>query len=471
MKPLLTFPVMALLVSCAAVGPDYHAPSAVVPKQWRDGVNSAQTPYQTQWWRSFNDPLLTQLITEASAANLDVKQAVLRIRDARAQQTMLIASALPAVNAKSNLSRRGNNLTSFGGTNTGTGGGFGIGNQIINIFQAGFDAQWEIDLFGGVRRGLEALEANLQAAEEDRKAVLVSLHGELARLYVQLRSNQRLLAITKENLASQQETLRLIGIRQQAGLNSMLEVAQQEALVAETQALLPGYETTIIQSVHAISLLLGRPPDDLAPRLESERPLPMAKAMMVYLPSELLRRRPDIRRSERQLAAANAEIGVAVAELYPKFNLAAFLGIQNSRITDFTPVGKSWSAAASISMPIFNWGKLQANIKSKKIQKEQYFLDYQTTVLTALKEVEDALQAYKNENQKQQSLVQTSDANLLSLNLAEERYRSGLTTFMDVLDSQRNVLQAQNNLVISQTQSLQHLIALYKALGGGWENF
>jgi outer membrane protein, multidrug efflux system len=459
------------LLGCA-VGPDYQKPAITLPKNWHETTDTAITrAFQTQWWQSFNDPLLTQLIRQAAEANLDLQQATARLRDARAQQIMAVAAAFPSVSAKSNLSRRGNNLSSFGGSgNNIAGGGFGVGNQIINILQAGFDAEWELDVFGGVRRGMEYVKATVDATLEDRRAILVSVQGEVARLYVQLRANQQFLAITQDNLASQQQTLELIKIRENAGLTSGLDVAQQEALVADTLAMLPGYDTLIKQSSHALSTLLGRQPDALGLVLDSAKPMPVAKIVLTQLPSELLRRRPDIRRSERQLAASNAEIGVAIAELYPKFNLAAFLGIQNTRISDISPLGKSWSAAASISMPIFNWGKLQANIESKKAQKQEKYLAYQATILTALKEVEDALVAYNRENQRQQTLAEAVNANKLAWQLSEERYTKGLTTFLDVLDSQRNVLTAKSKLVESQAQVSQNLVALYKALGGGWEN-
>ncbi len=471
----LIFCGMTLLSACA-VGPDYQRPEVVMPTQWSEASNPAvTTPYRDDWWKTFNDPLLDELIAEAAASNLDLQQAAARIRDARAQQTMAVAAALPAITSRSNLSRRSNNISTSGsssttGSSSAAGGGFGVGSQIINIFQAGFDAQWELDVFGGIRRGIEAADASVEAEVENRRDLLVSLQGEVARQYTQLRANQRQLAITQDNLNTQRQTLELTEVRNQAGLASTLEVTQQQALLSATEAQLPGYETAIKQAIHAIGTLLGREPGALSARLETDQPLPVGKPAIDNLPSELLLRRPDIRRSERQLAAATAQIGVATAELYPKFNLAAFLGIQNTRITDISPLGKSWSAAASISMPIFNWGKLQANIHSKEAQQEESLLSYRSTILTALREVEDALVAYARENQRQQALTESVAANRLAVELANERYQKGLIAFMDVLDSQRSLLQAQNNLIASQAQTNEHLIALYKALGGGWEN-
>ncbi|MGZ4959396.1 MAG: efflux transporter outer membrane subunit [Methylomonas sp.] len=482
MKRTALFLCGAALLGACTVGPDYQRPEITLPAKWDHADAAGQSaPYQAEWWKTFNDPMLDQLIAEAAASNLDLQQAAARIRDARAQQTMAVAAALPAIDSRSNLSRRSNNISSgsnssaigtagtSGGTGT-TGGGFGIGNQIINIFQAGFDAQWELDIFGGIRRGIEAADATVDAEIENRRDVLVSLQGEVARQYIQLRANQQQLRVTQSNLKTQMETLELTQIRNLAGLASALEVAQQQALAATTEAQLPNYEAAIQLAIHAIGVLLGQEPEALTASLETDKPLPAGNPAIGNLPSELLRRRPDIRRSERQLAAATAQIGVATAELYPKFNLAAFLGVQNTRITDISPLGKSWSAAASISMPIFNWGKLQANIRSKEAQQEELLLSYRSTILTALREVEDSLIAYSRESQRKQSLAESVDANRLALELANERYQKGLTGFLDVLISQRTLLQAQNELIASQSQSNQHLIALYKALGGGWEN-
>jgi NodT family efflux transporter outer membrane factor (OMF) lipoprotein len=233
---------------------------------------------------------------------------------------------------------------------------------------------------------------------------------------------------------------------------------------------LPNYETLAKQSIHALSVLLGKEPGALAARLAQQDAAPIVTAKaIINLPSELLQRRPDIRRAERQLAVANASVGVATAELYPKINLAAFIGLQNTTITDFTPLGKSWSAASSLSMPIFNWGKLNANIESKKAQYQQTFLSYQSTVLSAFKEVEDALVAYSKEQERHKALAKAVAANQLAVQLANERYQKGLTAFLDVLTSQSALSQAQSSLISSESRLSSNLIALYKSLGGGWE--
>ncbi|HEY8034505.1 MAG TPA: efflux transporter outer membrane subunit [Methylobacter sp.] len=464
--------VTLLLSGCSAVGPDYERPKIPVPQQWAESTGATGSQ-PDKWWKTFNDPVLDKLISDAIASNLDLKLTLERVKDARALRSATIAAGLPSLDARSTISRRFNNTSSptaqTGGTSA-VGGGFGIGNQFVNIFQMGFDAQWELDFFGGVRRAVEAADATIDVEVENSRDVLVTLLGEVARNYIELRANQRLAAITRENLHAQQETQELTQIRQQTGLASMLEVTQAQAQTATTEAQLPNYETLAKQSIHALSVLLGKEPGALAVRLEQQDAVPTVAAKAITsLPSELLQRRPDIRRAERQLAVANASVGVATAELYPKINLAAFIGLQNTTITDFTPIGKSWSAASSLTMPIFNWGKLNANIKSKKAQFEQTFLTYQSTVLSAFKEVEDALIAYSKEQERHKALAKAVAANQLAVQLANERYQKGLTAFLDVLTSQSALYQAQSSLVSSESQLSSNLIALYKSLGGGWE--
>ncbi len=466
---------LALLLSACAVGPDYKTPVVPVPKQWHTPtVKPTKTEALIKWWETFNDPILNQLITDATNANLDLKQALARVKDARAQRAVTFAAGLPALSARSNVNRRLNN-SSAGSSQTGgatsAAGGFGVGNQLINIFQMGFDAQWELDFFGGARRALEAADATLAGEEESSRDVLVTLLGEVARNYIELRANQQLVKITTENVAAQQDTLSLTEIREQSGLTSMLEVTEAQAQLAATQAQLPVYETLARQSIYALSVLLGREPGALLARLDRPGDIPgVTAAIIPDLPSELLKRRPDIRRAERQMAAASALVGVATAELYPKINLSAFLGLQNMRISDLTPVGKSWSTAATLTVPIFNWGRLKAAIKSKEAQSELAFLTYQSTVLGAFKEVEDALIAYSKEQQRQQSLTKAVAANQLAVQLANERYRKGLTAFIDVLASQQALYQSQSNLAASSAKLSNSLVALYKALGGGWQS-
>lgn len=473
MKPVQLAALSSLLLSaCMTVGPDYQPPKMAVVKQWSTQLDGVKSTRQLQsWWQQFNDAELNRLISVAIAANLDLKQTLFKIKDLRAQRAAIFADALPELSGKSTVSRRFNNSSSSSQSGAAQGSGFGIGNNLINIFQSGFDAQWELDFFGGVQRALEAADATIDSELENSRDVQVTLLAEVARYYLQLRENQQLLDITQANRDSQRETWSLTQVRQQSGFATMLEVSQAEAQMAETEAQLSVYQTQVKQAIHALSVLLAKQPDELASRLVQIGTIPQpAAALWPDLPSELLQRRPDIRRAERQLAAASANIGVATSQLYPKLNLSAFLGLQNTKITDVTPIGKSWSTAASLNMPIFNWGKLSANIDSKKAQAEQQGLAYQATVLTALKEVEDNLVAYSQEQQRRQALAQAVTANQLAVQLANERYQKGLTGFLDVLISQQALYQVQSKLVSSKAAVSGYLVALYKALGGGWQS-
>lgn len=474
MRCFIILLITSLLLGCINVGPDYKAPIVNVPKKWTGTPPIAQKKslQPEQWWKAFNDPILDQLITDAIAANLDLKQALARVRDARAQRWITITAGLPTVSGTSNATRRFNNYSSSSQAGPqSTGGAFGIGDQIINIFQLGFDSQWEVDIFGGERRAIEAADANIDSEIENSRNVLISLLAEVAGNYIELRTNQQLIAITRNNVSSQRDTVKLNQIRQQAGFSSMLEVAQAESQASTTEAFMPVYETVVKQSIHALSILLNREPNALSSRLNNLGSIPVMPTVAITdLPSELLLRRPDIRRAERQMAKANADIGVATAELYPRVNLSAFVGLQNAQISDFTPMGKSWDTASSLTLPIFNWGRIKANIKSKNALFDLAFLSYQSAVLTAFKEVEDALVAYANEQQRYRSLELAVNASLLSVKMANERYDHGLTMFLDVLQAQESLFQAQRNLADSKAQLSTDLIILYKALGGGWQN-
>ena len=463
---------ISLALSSCSVGPNYKAPNPTIPQKWSGSLDTQATPARTiteEWWTEFKDPILNQLIRDALRENLDLKQALLRVKDARTQRWITITAGLPSLNAKSTETQRFNNFPT--GSQTSSGGSIGAGNQVMNIFQMGFDAQWEIDIFGGERRAIEAADANIDSEIENSRQVLVTLLAEVARNYIQLRNYQQLTLITQNNLTSQLETAQLTKIRQQAGFVSLLEVAQAETQANNTAAFLPNYTKIIQQSIHSLSILLNKEPNALMTLLLKASTIPSFKQPNIKnLPSELLLRRPDIRLAERQLAKASANIGVATADLYPRFNLAAFIGLQNTKITDFTPISKSWSSASSVTLPIFNWGKINANIKSRKIQHDAIFIDYEKTVLTALKEVEDNLIAYQNDQQRSQALIAAVNSSQLAFDMANERYHNGLTTFLDVLQTQDALYQAQRNLVDSQAQIAVDLVSLYKALGGGWQN-
>lgn len=466
---LATLCMAGLLAGCM-VGPDYRLPELPTPDKYAGASNHHSIPPPEAWWQVFDDPVLHRLIKEAAAFNLDVKQAAQRILMARAQRHRTIAEGLPSLDGRVDASQRRNDfITGANNANNPASGGF-FGNSLIDIIQAGFDVQWEIDPAGGLFRRIEAAEASVEAEKNSRRAILVSLQGEVARLYIDLRANQQQIAITRANLRTQEDTLGLTAERARAGLDSQQEVAQQRAQAETTRSQLPAYEIAARQDVHALAVLLGRAPSTLIYLLETEGGIPSAPSGVIAdLPSELLRRRPDIMQAERQLATATADVGAATAELYPKLNLTMFLGLQNTKLSDFTPVGKSWAMAGGVSTPIFNWGRIQANIDRSNAAQEQALLAYQQSILIAFREVEDALVAYQREQTRRAALRESVAANALAVKLAEERYLRGLTAFLNVLETQRALYLAQSNLVASNSRISTSLVALYKALGGGWQ--
>ena len=456
------------LAGCMVVGPDYHPPTLQVPRAWQQ-ASASQPPPVDQWWLLFEDKELNRLMTEATQANLDVKQALSRIKDARAQRLAILAAALPSTTARSNASQRLNNMSS-GSQNSTFGGGFGVGDQLINIFQSGFDAQWELDFFGGALRAAESADATVASELESSRDVLITLQADVARQYMDLRVNQQLAVLTHQLLSLLQESKKLAHVRHQSGLAGFTEVIDAENQLATVEAQLPVLERDSQAAIHALSILLAKPPSALQDRLVSPAKLPtLQPAIFADLPAQLLQRRPDIRRAERQLAAANAAIGAALSELYPKVNLSAFLGLQNTRITDVTPLGKSWSTAASLTLPIFDWGRLNANVDSKKAQTETALAAYQATVLKAFKEVEDALLAINKEQHRQVALENAVAAERTALSLTDQRYQAGLIAFDQVLVAQQAVNRAESEKTNSLAVLARQQIALFKALGGGWQ--
>jgi NodT family efflux transporter outer membrane factor (OMF) lipoprotein len=342
----------------------------------------------------------------------------------------------------------------------------------IDTWQAGFDASWEIDFFGGVQRSIEAARADEQASVEARRDALVTLLAEVARNYIDLRGSQRELAIARENVRSQQDTVELTRSRFQAGLTSDLDVARAEALVATTQSQIPPVETAIQQDIHRLSVLLGQAPGSLEQELSEPRPMPSAPPEIpVGIPSELLRRRPDVRQAERQLAAASARIGSATAELFPRFALTGGLGLAAGHPEDvFKTSSVYYSVGPAINWRIFDSGRIRANIQVENAREQEAAAQYQSVVLRSLEDVENALVAYAHERTRWQSLEQAVNANRRAVELANQLYIKGLTDFLNVLESQRNLFASEDQLAQSERTVSADVVALYKALGGGWES-
>jgi NodT family efflux transporter outer membrane factor (OMF) lipoprotein len=344
------------------------------------------------------------------------------------------------------------------------------GGGTRNAFSAGFDASWEPDVFGGIRRSIEAAEADLQSTAANLDHARVSLVAEVARNYVELRGFQVRVQIAERNLASQTETLQLTEWRAQAGLGSSLEVEQARTNLAQTRAQIPTLRSSLSTSEHALAVLLGKPPAALQSQLAAAGAIPpVADALAVGIPAETLRRRPDVIAAERKLAAETARIGVTEAARYPGFNLSGSIGLDALKIGDLlSSASLGHSLLASISAPLFDGGRLRQRVEIQTATQEQALLAYQATVLTALQEVENALVSLANSRQRLTALNAAADSARNAALLARQRYSSGLIDFQTVLDSERSLLSVEDSLASAEVARVTALIQLYKALGGGW---
>ena len=452
-----------------------------------------------RWWRSFADPTLDALIDRAARDNLDLQQAVLRIVEARTQEQSAAAQGLPNVRASGSYQREQlgakgflesdgvyNKVDQLGAPNSpvngiapGAGatlenGANNVLNQLtapINLWQVGFDASWELDLFGRVRRSVEAAHAQTEEAVESRNDALVSLEAEVAQTYMRLRGAQALRQITQGLVDQQRDIVALTQDQAKVGLASQLDVKSAAAQYAQTQAQLPQYDQQTQQALNALAYLLGEPPGSLADELSTPAALPpVPPSVPVGLPSTLARRRPDIRRAEQSLHAATAGVGVAVAQFYPDISLTGQAGTRATNASGLTHWSSLfYSFGPSISLPIFEGGSLVANLHLSQAQQQQAALDYRKTVLTALRDVDNALVVYRTDQARQASLGDSVAAQQAAFELARDSYRKGLVTFINLLDAERQLSDAQQQYAQETMQVSTDLVALYKALGGGWQ--
>jgi multidrug efflux system outer membrane protein len=457
---------LALLAGCA-VGPDYQAPKTDVSSSWTSPLAGGETNGSADlaaWWRNFGDTNLDSLMTMAVQSNFTLRIAESRVREARAERDMAAGGLWPSIGGSGSYSRNRYGANGFPPLPPGSALDY-------NLYNAGFDAAWEIDIFGGARRAVEAANAEMGAAEYGQRDVLVSLLAEVARNYIGALSYQQRLAITRQNIQVQQKILDLTTNRFQNGLSSDLDVQQAAAVLADTEAQVPSLETGFEQSVRHLSVLLGQPPGALLDAMSAEQPIPLTPPTVpVGLPSDLLQRRPDVQRAERDLAAATARIGVAKADLFPKFSLTGIAGLQSISANHwFDYASRYWSAGPTVQWELFEAGRIRANVRVQNARQEQALDGYQQTVLTALEDAENALTAYAREQVRRESLTQSVSANQQALDLSTQLYRSGLADFLHVLDSERSLYAAQDALVQSDQAVSRNLVQLYKALGGGWE--
>ncbi len=455
----------AMLGACTTVGPDYTAPSPSMPAGWVSPAEAALAQQPVRWWSLFNDPVLDGLIDRAVENNRDLRVASARIREARALLTVAGAASEPTLDAGARASHDGRSRNTEQGQ---------FGDRESTFFDAGFDASWELDVFGGTRRAVEAARADVGGAVESRGDLLVTLLAEVARAYTELRGGQRRLEIARKNIDTQRKTVELAQARFKAGLRSDLDVAQAETQLAFTQATVPALEQAIRASMFRLALLLGEHPSALVDELGPTKPIPTigGETIAPGLPSDLLRRRADIRAAERALAASSARIGVATADLFPRFSLTGSLGLQAEHFNDL-PSGRSgyWSIGPSVRWPILSGGRIRANIEASNARQEAAAAQYEAAVLAALEDTERSLTAFAKEQERRESLEVARQASQRSFDLSNELYTRGLEDFLPVLDAQRSLFLAEDQLTQSEQTIATNLIALYKALGGGWEAF
>jgi NodT family efflux transporter outer membrane factor (OMF) lipoprotein len=452
-----------LVTGCVTVGPDYVSPEISAPQKWTvksSGSTTAEpgdTRALTRWWATLNDPQLSSLIDRAVSNNLDLKKAISSVREARARRGASAADQYPSLTASASASEQRSSKAIGGGA-------------VQDIYSTGLDATWELDLFGGKRRSVEAAQADLEASEEDLNSVLVTLTGEVALNYVDVRSYQARLAIAEANRDAQEETYQIAQWRFEAGLVTQLDIEQAKLNLEQTRAQIPTLQVGLEAAKNRLAVLLGKHPGNLENELSEKKSIPTAPlTIAVGVPADVLRNRPDVRKAERQLAAETARVGVQTAELYPKLSLTGSIGLEALSPRKLFAAGSdNYGISLPFSWNLFDAGRVRQNIKVQNAVQEQALARYEATILSALEEVENALIAYAKEQARLESLSLAEEAAQKAFDLAKSRYTSGLTDFQVVLDSQRSLLSAQDQRVVSEAQVTADLIGLYKKLGGGW---
>lgn len=455
-----------ILSACTTVGPDYSPPDLKTPVAWQNDVSmmipGTQSKEETlaRWWTTFNDPVLSSLMERAVAENLNLKEALNRVRQARIQREITDSNRFPSVSATGSAARSYSEdmMGDFTGTDS---------------FRIGLDASWELDIFGGVRRSIEAADADLQATQESYRDVLVSLLAEIARNYIEVRSYQSRLSVAESNLKSQEETYNITEWRYQAGLITELDKERAGSNLENTRSQIPSLKSGLEQAKNRIAILLGSEPGTLDSELDEYRPVPVAPGeIAVGIPADLLRRRPDLRKAERDLAAQTARIGVAEANLYPKITLSGNIGLSALNLGNLLDTDSlSAGATSGISWPVYQAGKIMKNIEMQWALQEQRLIAYKSALLTALEDVENALISYSYDLERRESLLKEAQFAEKAAKISLEQYSSGLIDFQSVLDAERVLLSSQDSVAQSDAQIIKDLIGLYKALGGGWNSF
>jgi NodT family efflux transporter outer membrane factor (OMF) lipoprotein len=468
--------ILLFISGCTLVGPDYVKPTAPEPKEWLEygnpKIESKEADF-SQWWTVFNDPVLNELVEAAYQQNLPLQIAGLRIYEARAELGIAFGFQYPQT--QQGLGSASINQASKNAPNLAN------SDRYFSAFDIGLDAAWELDVWGKFRRAVQTGVASLEASIADYDDILVSLTSEVARTYIFLRTSDERLEVARQNVEIQKRSLEIADVRFKAGAVTELDVVQARALLRTTESSIPGFLSDIRQSKNALAILLGKLPGEIDAMLGGAGLIPEAPAeVAVGIPAELLRRRPDIRFAERQLAAQSAQIGFAKADLFPHFSLFGNLGFETGEYTDsrsnnsnasnlFDKDSYRYSAGAGFNWDLFNYGRITNNVRVEDARFQELAVNYDDTVIRAAQEVEDAMVAFLRSQEAVGFLADAVKASKRSVDLSLIQYREGLVDYQRVLDTQRDLTARQDDLVTTAGSVGQNLVAIYRALGGGWE--
>jgi NodT family efflux transporter outer membrane factor (OMF) lipoprotein len=472
LRPALLASACAILLAGCVLGPDFERPTNAVAvasfaRETPAGgsIHATEALPPARWWAIFDDPELDALEARVIAANLDIRAATARVRQSRARMGIAQASGLPTVNGATSYQRQRSNPAGLSGVPS------AATSPSFDAFQFGVDAAWELDLWGQARRTVEVAHALDTAAHEDRRFAVLAVQAEVARDYIALRGNQALLAILGDTLKTARDSAKLAHSRFDNGVTTRLDVANAEAEVATIEAKIPSIEAARDEQINALGLLLAMGPHALEEELTAfqAQPLP-ARDVPVGLPSNLLRRRPDVRRAEAALHAATARIGIAKADFYPRISLTGSFGSEALQLSDFGNwSSRQLSVGPTITLPLFQGGRLRGTLELRTAEQQEAAIEYHRTVLNAWREVDDALTTYAAETRRRSSLDRAVEQNTQALAIAQRRYQEGAIDFLNVLSVQKALLESRGDLVLSSVADSQEIVTLYKALGGEWE--
>ncbi|MGE0251718.1 MAG: efflux transporter outer membrane subunit [Dongiaceae bacterium] len=464
----MRFCFLAVFLLCAcSLTPHWLAPDVNTPKNFSEKLPpeiKISHAKLEKWWESFEDPVLTRVLDQALKSNLDLKIAAARIREVRAVSNIAYGDLFPTIDATGAAVRRRGSENAFSGSGATSG-------QVTNLYSAGFDASWELDFFGQNRSALAAARADAKAAEEAYRNTMVSMLAEVARVYVNIRSLQKRLDLNANNIDAAKKTLDLTTQRVEVGLSPDTDRTRAQALLSGLEAQRPQLEAALKQESNNLMVLLGKQPGVIDFELQQKQPIPEADGVIpAGLPSDLLQRRPDIRQAERALEGESERIGVARADWFPRFSLTGTFALQSQRTSNLFDFGsRAFSVGPGVVWNVFDAGRIRNNIKAQTARQEQALSFYEKTVLQAFADVETSVASYSKELERRGALTDTVIANQRTTSLNKQLYEQGLTDFLSVLDSERELNASRDALAVSTQQATLNLIALYKALGGGWE--